>query len=236
VLPFAEAARVAAGQEDEQALGEVLGLVRRHALALDQLLHDQPAQSVDRQRLARVRRKPEQEAIGAASGARELAVGRVDEVVPHAVRIAREGDAPHRVGHVVVEAGEEAEPVLAGERSPSASGGSAHRDAARLPAQRLALVHADLEAALGQLVGGGQPGHTAAEHRDPAPKARRGRDRCRRDGGGGRERGRGAGYGRVAQEFAARDLPLVTMLADPVPLRRRRQNLPIRIVTIPSIA
>ena len=40
----------------------------------------------------------------------------VHEVVPDAVRVAGEGDPPHRVRHVVVEAGEEAEAVLAGQR------------------------------------------------------------------------------------------------------------------------
>jgi hypothetical protein len=72
---------------------------------------------------------------------------------------------------VVVEAGKEAEAVLAGERAAPAGGGPRDRDAARLAAERLALVDVDAEASFGQLVRRGQAGHAAAEDRDLAPAA-----------------------------------------------------------------
>ena len=67
---------------------------------------------------------------------------------------------------MVVEAGEEAEAVLAGQVAAAARRGAGDRDAARLAAERVALVDGDLEAALGELVRRGEAGHAAAEDGD----------------------------------------------------------------------
>ena len=148
------------------ALDEVGELVRRDALAGRGRRRGCGAGPSTRQRLLRVGADPEHAAVRAVAGAQPLAAACVDEVVPDAVGVAGERDAPHRVRDVVVEAGEEAEAVLAGQVATAAGGGAGHRDAARLAAERVALVDGDVEAALDELVGGGEAGHAAAEDGD----------------------------------------------------------------------
>ena len=87
-------------------------------------LEQQPPHPVRRARLVRVRGDAEDGAVGAPLRARRLRLVGLDEVVPDAVRVAGERDPPHRVRHVVVEAGEEAEAVLAGERLAAAARGA----------------------------------------------------------------------------------------------------------------
>jgi hypothetical protein len=205
VLPLAEPTFVAAREEDEQPLGEVLRLVRRDAPLLGDLLDEDSAQSVDRERLPWIRDRAEELGLGAAVRTGRLHVGSRHEVVPDAVRVAGEGDAPHRVGHVVIEARKEPEPVLAGKRSPAAPGRSRHADAPCLAAERLALVDRHLESPLRQLVGGRKATHSPAEHGDlatslsrPAPGG--GLDRYGRRG----QRGRRSGDSGVSKKLPAR--------------------------------
>ena len=81
-------------------------------------------------------------------------------------RAAGDRDPAHRVREVTVEAREEAEAVLARQVGAPVLARAGVRDAARLAAQRVAhLVDRDLEPALGQLVGGAQARHPAAQHR-----------------------------------------------------------------------
>ena len=102
----------------------------------------------------------------------------VHEVVGDRARAAVR-DPLHRVDDVLVEAGEEAEAVLAGQVSPRAAGqpaevdaadvlpgsGAGDDDAAGLAARDVAQFEdADGEAALAQLVGGAQSTDAAAEH------------------------------------------------------------------------
>ena len=133
LLPLAEPALVAAGEEDQQPLDEVGELVRRDGAA-GQVVEQVAAQAVDGEQLDRVRADPEDEPVGALAGAQELAVRRVGQVVAHGA--AAERDPPHRVRHVVVEAREEPEAVLAGQVPAAATAGAGHRDAAGLAAPR----------------------------------------------------------------------------------------------------
>ena len=152
--------------------------------------------------LARVGDDAEELRVGAAVRARRARTVGVDEVVVDAVLVCLVRRSPHRVRDVVVEAGEEAEAVLAGERPAPAGRGAGDRDAARLAAERLALVDRDLEAALGELVRGCQPGHPPAEDRHgPAVRRRPARLRERRCGIYAR---RGSGHACVAKESATR--------------------------------
>ena len=137
-------------------------------------VEEEPPHPVRRPRLVRVGRDAEDRAVGAALRARRLRLVRLDEVVPDAVRVAGERDPAHRVRHVVVEAGEEAEAVLARQRLAPARGGAGHRDAARLAAERLALVDVHAEAALDELVRGREARHAAAEDGHPLPAPGRG--------------------------------------------------------------
>jgi hypothetical protein len=78
-----------------------------------------------------------------------------------------DADAAHRVRHVAVEAGEEAEAVLG--RQVAAAVGPRARDgqAARLAAETVArLVDGDREPALGELVCGGETRHATTQDRD----------------------------------------------------------------------
>ena len=84
-----------------------------------------------------------------------------------------ERDASHRVGDVVVEAGEEPEPVLTGQVRPPSDAGAGNGDAAGLAAERLAFDDRDLEPALDQLVGRRQPSHPATEDDDLAAERAR---------------------------------------------------------------
>src|SRR5690606_29173010 len=93
------------------------------------------------------------------------------------VAAAGQRDAAHGVRQVLVEAREEPEAVLSGKVLAASGPGVRHGDAAVLAAPRLAFVDGDLEPALGELLGGGEPAHPAAEHGDAAPggePARRG--------------------------------------------------------------
>ena len=121
LLPLAEPALVAAGEEHQEPLHEVGELVRRHR-APGEVVEQVAAQPVDREQLDRIRADPEDEPVGALTGAQELAVGGVGQVV--ADRPAAERDPAHRVRHVVVEAREEAEAVLAGQVPAAAAGGA----------------------------------------------------------------------------------------------------------------
>ena len=77
-------------------------------------------------------------------------------------------DPPHRVGHVAVEAREEAEAVLGREVAAAVDAEPGTGRLRALPPESArALVDRDREAALGQLVSGGQTRHAAAEHRHP---------------------------------------------------------------------
>ncbi len=96
----------------------------------------------------------------------QLTARRVDEVV-------RDGsgrpvrDPAHRVGDVTVEAGEEAEPVFAGQVLAAVLARPRHRKAPRLAAgNRKELVDLDVEVALDQLVGGAEARDAAAEDDD----------------------------------------------------------------------
>ena len=83
-------------------------------------------------------------------------------------RPAGRRDPAHRVRQVPVEAREEAEAVLGREVGTAADTRTGHGQAARLAAgDRPALEDHHVEAALGQFVGGGQPGHATAQHRHP---------------------------------------------------------------------
>jgi hypothetical protein len=73
---------------------------------------------------------------------------------------------------VVVEAREEPEAVLAGQVATAGACRAGDRDAAGLAAELLRLVDGDREAALGQLVRRGQPGHATAEDRHGLLRAR----------------------------------------------------------------
>ena len=96
-----------------------------------------------------------------------------------AVGVAGEGDAPHGVGQVVVEAGDEAEAVLPGQGLAAARAAVGHVHAAGLAAQGVVFVDRDPEAAFGEFVRGGQPGDTPAQYGHAGAR-----------GGGGRAPGR----------------------------------------------
>src|SRR5436305_1054850 len=75
------------------------------------------------------------------------------------------GDPAHGVGEVPVEAGEEAEAVLAREVQPRWLARARDRNAAGLATrQRPLLVDGDLEAALDQFVGGTHARHATPEN------------------------------------------------------------------------
>lgn len=119
-LPLALAAGVAAGEMDEEAVHEVGDLMRGETGPRVQGCRDLVAQPGRRQ-IARTRwgrGTPQGKVqVRAALVAGEEFLGGVTEIAAHTARTARERDAAHRVGQVPVEAGEEAEAVLAGERS-----------------------------------------------------------------------------------------------------------------------
>src|SRR5205085_5470396 len=85
-------------------------------------------------------------------------------------------------GKVAVEAGEEPEAVLAGERWPGRCGRSRHRDAPRLaPGHAALLVDGHVEAPLDKLVGGTHAGHAATQDRHPhGPETNRGAEQLLR--------------------------------------------------------
>src|SRR5690606_1355562 len=93
---------------------------------------------------------------------------------------------------VLVEAREEPEAVLSGKVLAASGPGVRHGDAAVLAAPRLAFVDGDLEPALGELLGGGEPAHPAAEHGDAAPGGEPARRGGPVEGGGGGRGVRGA--------------------------------------------
>ena len=202
VLPLPVAALVARGEEHEDPADPVGELVRRQRRDLLKARRERLAQRLGRQR---ARRLVELE-VRAPAVAREAHARRRREVVPDAVGVPGERDAPHRVGDVVIEAREEAEAVLAGQVPPPVARRPGDGDRACLAAQRLALVDGDVEAALGELVGGGQPGDAAAEDGDRRLRAApppRGRPRRRLGHRGGREAG--CHDARVAQQPPARE-------------------------------
>ena len=98
-----------------------------------------------------------------------------DQVVEHArARWSPIRDPAHRVRHVPVEAGEEAEPVLAGQRAAPA-GARDRVHAARLAARRSAAARTRRRRtrAHGELVRGAHTGDAAAEDDHPAPHSPR---------------------------------------------------------------
>jgi hypothetical protein len=163
-LPLLEAALVAARQQDEQLVGEEDLLVDGDA----QL--GAPGEQEAHHRLEVVERRGQPRGadhVPAPARLGEQDPARRDEVVQDALRVARVGDAPHRVGHVAVEAGEEAKAVLGRQFGTTAGARAGHRQAARLAARPVArLVDRDLEAPLGQLVRGRKAGDPAAKHCD----------------------------------------------------------------------
>ena len=185
VLPLAEPALVAAGEEHEQPLHEVGELLRRD-VATRQLLGQVATHAVDREQRLRVGPDAEHERVGMVAVADELPLRGVDEVVPHPVGVARERRTPHRVRDVVVEAREEPEAVLAGQVPATARRGAGDRDAPGLAAEGSRLEDRHVVPALDQLVGGRQAGHAAAEDGDAAaggPRERRWRAEAAHQGG-----------------------------------------------------
>ena len=158
LLPFAHAPRVAAGLKDLHLPNEVLDLVRRDLRGQPDGSDERP-HALGEPRLVEAREEPHLAGVEHE----ELLLG-VDEVVEHAIGVAGDRDAPHRVGHVLVEAGKEAKAVLAGQVGAAPCAGAGDGDAAGLAAQCLGLEDGDLEASLGQLVGDGQPADSATEH------------------------------------------------------------------------
>ena len=112
---------------------------------------------------------------------READACRRHQMIRHLAPVKRR-DAPHGVDHVLVEAGEEAKTMLAGQvvldgcragvgELVSAGAGAIvdHGNAARLAAGNIAaLENHDLEAALDQLVRGTHAGDATAQHDDPS--------------------------------------------------------------------
>ena len=86
LLPLAVAALVAAREEDREALGEELDLVGRDAVPGQRLL-EVALHAVGRRRLLRIRADAEQQRVGPAAVAEELAALGVLEVVVDAVRV-----------------------------------------------------------------------------------------------------------------------------------------------------
>ena len=110
--------------------------------------------------------EPRNHVDGMPSVAVQLASRRVDEVVRDgAARPVR--NPAHRVGDVTVEAGEEPEPVFAGQILAAVLARPRHGKAPGLAAgDGKELVDLDVEVALDQLVGGAEPGDAAAEDDD----------------------------------------------------------------------
>ena len=78
------------------------------------------------------------------------------------------GDAAHRVREMLVEAGEEAKPVLAWQRQAPVSGRAGYREAPSLPPERVSrLEDAHTEAALAELMSRAQSRHPATKHDHP---------------------------------------------------------------------
>ncbi len=177
VLPLPEPPRGAAGEENPEPLDELPELGGRDAGAEIQCGDQRLTQ---RLRVEHDRIDPAGHRRIRTASARKPRLRGAHEVVPHTVGIAREGDAAHRVRHVVIEAGEEPEAVLARQRPPAALPGPGHRDAPALTAERFALVDGDLEAALRQFVRGSEPGHPTPEHGHSTPRP------AGQRGGGGR--------------------------------------------------
>ena len=92
----------------------------------------------------------------------DLGPRRRDEVVEDAVRAGAGRDASHRVRHVPVKPRKESEAVLSRQIGPPVGPCSRRRDAAGLAAgDMVVLEDADVEAPLGEFVGGGHPPHAA---------------------------------------------------------------------------
>ena len=125
------------------------------------------------------------ERLGQVGGREQLvaAVGLGQQHALGAHEMAVDADPAHRVGHVAVEAREEAEAVLGGQVAAPVGPRARDGQAARLATEAVArLVDGDREAALGQLVRGGETRHAASEDRDPlrhrrASLTRRGSER-----------------------------------------------------------
>jgi hypothetical protein len=117
--------------------------------------------------------------VRAARAAGEQRLGAAAEVAPDAVGVAGEGDAAHGVRQVPVEAGEEAEAVLAGKGFAAAGGRAREVHRAGLASEGVVvLVDGDGVAAFGEFMGGAQTGDPASEDGDPfsrgGPRARGG--------------------------------------------------------------
>jgi hypothetical protein len=92
---------------------------------------------------------------------------RLNEIVVAARAGRPERYSPHRIGDVLVEARKETEAVLARQVGASADAGAGSRQASRFAAERVApLVDGDGEAALGELLRGGEAADAAAQDRD----------------------------------------------------------------------
>lgn len=117
LLPDLFATGVAAGQVDEEAVGEVGGLVGGEAGAEVQHREELVADPAEGEVAGAGRGGDTTEwevQVGAAAGAGEQGLGAADEVVVDATRVAGDRDAAHGVRQVPVEAGEKRKPCSAG--------------------------------------------------------------------------------------------------------------------------
>ena len=117
LLPLPEAALVAAAEEDDEPGREVGRVRRRDHRAAEQLVDDEAPEGVGSGQVARIGDQAEEVLVVATARPREQRDPGTDQVVEDAVLVGAERDPRHRVGDVVVEAGEEPEAVLAGQRS-----------------------------------------------------------------------------------------------------------------------
>ena len=164
LLPLLVAALVTAREQGHHPLDQHGVLLRRDPEPGHELEQEAAHEREVLERLRQVRRGHQ---LVLPARLREQDAGGVGEVVEHGPAAVRY--PPHRVRHVLIEAGEEAEAVLGRQVLAVAGAGVRDRQAARLAAGDVArLEHDDLEAALGQLVRGGEAGDAASEDRHPA--------------------------------------------------------------------
>jgi hypothetical protein len=166
----ATSARVAAGEVDEEAVGEVRGLVGgqpRAQVQYGQELVSDPGRG-DVAGRGRSRHTPQGEVqIGPASREGEEGLGAAAEVVVDAVRVAGEGNPAHRVREIPVETGKETEAVFARQRlAPTARRPRDVHGAGLAAEDVVVLVDGHGVAPLGEFVRGAEAGDAAAEDGD----------------------------------------------------------------------
>ena len=161
LLPLLVAPLVAAREQRQQPLHQHRLLADRDA-ERRRPLEQEPAD--DPEVVERRRAVGRADHLVTAAGPGDHHPGRRRQPVEHGAIGGR--DPAHRVGDVSIEAREEAEAVLGRQVGATVHPRARHRQAPRLaPGNRPALEHHHVEPTLGQLVGGGQPGHAAAQHR-----------------------------------------------------------------------